>query len=351
MDRRDFAQHVAALAVGVTGVVGLDIDRLIALLPQADPTGTRHIGVADVETIEQATAAFVRQDFAHGSGIARDAAVAHLHATLPLLGAQVSSELRPRLLLATGRLAMQAGWMSFDVEQDDAARRLWMIALDIARAADHPQSSDLTVYVLYDMALQALHLGRPDEALRLVYLGHAVATGSHPVSAATTSCLANIQARAHAARGEAAACDRALGQAVEHFAAIDQARRPSWGAFYDETSLSSFQGAAQYTLALTNGEPGAAKRAVPLLRQAVDGFGPDYARFRANNLPRLAGAHAIAGDGGTAVSVGHQAVDAVTALHSPRAYDGLRVLNTALEPLHTSAGVAELRDRLRATAA
>ena len=38
--------------------------------------------------------------------------------------------------------------------------------------------------------------------------------------------------------------------------------------------------------------------------------------------------------------------------HPARApYDRLRVLNTALEPLHTSAGVAELRDRLTATTA
>lgn len=50
------------------------------------------------------------------------------------------------------------------------------------------------------------------------------------------------------------------------------------------------------------------------------------------------------------MNVGDQAVDAVMALHSPRAYDQLRILNTALEPLHTSAGVAELRERLTATA-
>ncbi len=40
---------------------------------------------------------------------------------------------------------------------------------------------------------------------------------------------------------------------------------------------------------------------------------------------------------------------AVTALHSPRAYDRLRVLDTVLEPLHTSTGVAELRDRVTST--
>jgi hypothetical protein len=85
---------------------------------------------------------------------------------------------------------------------------------------------------------------------------------------------------------------------------------------------------------------------VSLLRQAVDSFGPDFAEPRAVSLTDLAGAHAIAGDIDTAVDIGHQAVHAVTALSSPRAHDRLRVLDTSLKPLHTSTGVAELRERL-----
>jgi transcriptional regulator with XRE-family HTH domain len=350
VERRGFVEHVTMLTVGL-GVTGLDIDRLIALLPHAEPTGTRHIGAADVETIEQATTAFVRQDFAYGSGMARDPAVTHLRATLPLLGATMTPEVRPRMYLATARLATQAGWMSFDAKQHDAARRLWMIGLDIARAADHPQGSDLTVYLLYDMAIQAVHLQRPDEALGLIHLGHVAAAGSHPISASTSGWLATIQARAYAAQGDAAGCDHSLGRAVEQFSTIDSASRPPWGALLGAAHLTAMQGAAHYELALASSDPHAAGRAVPLLRDAVEGFGPDYARSRALYLPDLAGAHAIAGDTDTAVTVGHQAIDAVTALHSPRAYDRLRVLNTTLQPLHTSAGVAELRERLVTTAA
>jgi N-acyl-L-homoserine lactone synthetase len=81
----------------------------------------------------------------------------------------------------------------------------------------------------------------------------------------------------------------------------------------------------------------------------VNRYGPDYARDRALDLPDLAGAHALAGDIDTAVTVGHQAIDAVTAVHSPRAYDRLHVLHTALQPLHTSPGVAgTVRYRLSA---
>ncbi len=351
VDRRDFFEHVAGLVVGVSAVAGLDIDRLMALLPHAEPTGTRHLGVADVEAIEQATATFRRQDFATGAGPVRDVAVAQLRATLPLLGAQMTPEVRPRLYLATARLATMAGWMSFEVSQHDAARRLWMIALDVARNAGHPLGTDQTVFVLYDIALQAVHLGRPTEALRLVHLGHAAAAGSPSVSAATSCCLTSIQARAYAAQGDAAACDRALGQATEHFSSVDPATTPPWVAHVGDADISGKQGVAHYTLALPGRDPRAAARAVPLLRHAVDHLGPDYARVRAQCLPDLAGAHAIAGDTGTAVTIGHQAVDAVTAVSSPRTYDRLQVLNTALEPLHTSAGVAELRGRLATTTA
>ncbi|MBV9448235.1 MAG: helix-turn-helix transcriptional regulator [Streptosporangiaceae bacterium] len=351
VQRRNFVNHVAGLTLGLSGVVGLDIDRLIALLPPAEPTGTRHLGAADVETIEQATTAFVRQDYAQGSGIARDAAIAQLRATLPLLGAQMTPEVRPRLYLATSRLATQAGFMSFDAKQHDAARRLWLIGLNVARAAEDPLATDQTVFLLYDMAVQAMHLNRPDEALGLIHLGHAAAAGSHPISAATSCWLASVEARAHAARGEAAGCDHALGRAVEQFSIVDPATRPPWGAHIGDAHLTAMQGRARYELALVSYHPKAATQAVALLRQAVQDFGPDYARSRALYLLDLAGAHALAGDTDTAVSVGHQAIDAVTAVHSPRAYDRLHVLRTVLEPLHTSPGVAELRRRLAATAA
>jgi transcriptional regulator with XRE-family HTH domain len=351
VERRDFVGHVAGLTLGA-GATGLDINRLLSLLPQAEPTGTRHVGVADVEAIEQATTALVRQDFAHGSGRARDTAVTQLHSTLPLLGAQVSPEVRPRLYLATARLATQAGYMSFDSKKDDAARRLWMIGLDIARNADHPLGTDQTLFLLYDMAIQAVHLQRPDEALKLVHLGHAAATGSPAVSAATTICLASIQAQAHAARGDAAGCDRALGQGIEQFSSTDPASDDAWAAdLIDETRLAAYQGAAHYRLALASGDPHAAGRAVSLLRHSVDCFGVDHGRARALYLPDLAGAHALAGDLDAAVSVGHKAVDVVTSVHSARAYDRLHQLHTVLEPLHTSPGVAELRDRLTTTAA
>ena len=351
VDRRDFGQHVAALVLGIAGAAGLDVGRLLALLPQAEPAGTRHVGVGDVEFIEQITAAFLRQDFAHGGGLLSQAAVEQVHMALPLLNAQIASELRPRLMMALGRLAMQAGWMSFECNHHEMARRLWLIGLHLARHTDHSQATDLTVFLLLNMADQSVHLGYPDEAQHLTRVGETAAVGRHPVSASTFSVLANIQARARAAQGDAAGCDRALGQGIEHLSSLDPATAPPYSAFLDETHLASYRGVAYYTLALPGRDARAAGRAVPLLRHAVDHLGPDYARPRASCLPDLAGAHALTGDLSTAVTVGHQAVDAITPLSLPRAYDRLRTLQTVLAPLHTSPGVAELRDRIATIAA
>jgi transcriptional regulator with XRE-family HTH domain len=73
VDRRGFVGEVAGLTLGA-GLTGLDLDRLIALLPQTEPTGTRHVGATDVQAIEAATAAYRLEDFAQGSGMVRDTA-------------------------------------------------------------------------------------------------------------------------------------------------------------------------------------------------------------------------------------------------------------------------------------
>ncbi|HEX2300911.1 MAG TPA: hypothetical protein VHH34_20785, partial [Pseudonocardiaceae bacterium] len=92
--------------------------------------------------------------------------------------------------------------------------------------------------------------------------------------------------------------------------------------------MSARSGTAHYALAVADRDPRAAGRAVDLLLHGVDGFGPGYARLRAVYLPDLVGSHALAGDSDTAVTLGHQAIDAATALSSPRAYDKLRTLHT-----------------------
>ncbi|MDI5975941.1 helix-turn-helix domain-containing protein [Amycolatopsis magusensis] len=92
-------------------------------------------------------------------GLCRAAAVAQLHQVRRLEDAVCTAQVHIRLLVAVAELASMAGWMAYDVDDHDAARRLWTYALDTARRAeDHVRAPDLAVDVLLDMAHQALHL-------------------------------------------------------------------------------------------------------------------------------------------------------------------------------------------------
>ncbi len=350
MDRRDFVSSIAALALGTAGATGLDIDRLVALLyPDADATGPTQIGAADVAALEHANLEYERSNATYGGGVAREAATAQLRAVLPLLNVPMDDAVRPRLYTAATHLAMRSGWLEYDVEHHDAARRVWTVGLEIARGIEHPLTTDLTGRILDQMAHQARYLGRPDEASKFVQLGYAAGAGRHPVSPSSTTALAINAAFLHADRGQVTEFKRALGEAEDAFGRIDPAATTPWGCVDSPVRFTTWQGGAYYELARRGGDPRLRDQAVTLLSQVLDNPRPVT---RAQFLPDLAGARALAGDVDTAVALGHQAVDTITAMSSRRIYARLGILHGALEPMRASPGVADLRDRLAtATAA
>lgn len=345
LDRRDFFSAVTAIALGTC--LHPELERLEILLPvRSDPTPPRRIGAADVEAIQETTAAFRLSDYRHGGGLSRAAAVAQLGYVLKLRDAQCSDTVRTHLQLGIADLAMTAAWMTYDVEQHEAARRLWMIALDTARRANHTRSADLTAILLLDLAHQALHLGRPDEALRLVQLGAATATGHrYPVGISTRSYIAATLGWCHASLGDGESCERALGDAQQFYADTDPAVAPPWAAHVIPAEIAAQRGHSFFLLAQT--QPQYAPAAIEHLRDAVDSYGPAYARSRAVNMPELAGAYFYAGEVDSAIAAGHEAVNEISALSSRRTYVRLRVLAKAAVPFVHNSGVAELRERIR----
>ncbi|MGH3997731.1 MAG: hypothetical protein ACRDTJ_09750, partial [Pseudonocardiaceae bacterium] len=282
-----------------------------------------------------------RCDFAHGGGLARAAAIAQLRSVLRLREAAATPAIRIRLDIAAADLAMLTAWCSYDVEQHDQARRLWTVALELSRRTDHPHAADLAVAVLLDMAHQSLHLGCPDDALRLVGFGLAVENNfPAAVSDATRSHLASVQSWSYAVLGDTTAYQRAVGRAEQHFAAVDPRTASPWTAFIDTAEFTAQQGHAYYLLSAT--VPDAAARAVSLLTEATSAYGSDYARSRAVNLAGLAGSHARADDVDTAVRIGRQALEEISRISSRRAYQRLRMLDDCLA-VHQTADVAQLR--------
>lgn len=75
--------------------------------------------------------------------------------------------------------------------------------------------------------------------------------------------------------------------------------------------------------------------------------GPSLGIIARSTSPRSPGAHALTGDLDTAARTGHHAVQEITALASPRAYDRLRTLHTVLQPHTTTPAVNEVRNQSR----
>lgn len=133
---------------------------------------------------------------------------------------------------------------------------------------------------------------------------------------------------------------RALGRAEQYFSAVDPGKALPWAAHVDMAEFTAQQGHAWYLLSATRAD--AAARAVPLLTAATNAQGSDYARTRAVNLAGLAGSHARAGDLDAAVGIGRHALEEISRISSPRAYQRLRMLDDCLA-VHQTANVAELR--------
>ncbi len=337
----DLWQTVTALTLGM-GQEDFDLERLDRLIPCLDADELlREVGAADVDAIERTSDALRRCDFTHGGGLTRPAAIAQLRSVLRLRKVAATPAIRARLDIAVADLAMLAAWCSYDVEQHDQARRLWMVALELCRHTDHPRAVDLAVTILLDMAHQSLHLGRPNEALRLAGCGLVVENNTPAaVSDATRSYLSSVQSWSYAVLGDTTAFERALGRAEQHFAAVDPSTAPPWAAHVDTAEFTAQRGHAWYLLSAT--QPDAAARAVPLLTAATSAQGGDYARTRAVNLAGLAGSHTRVNDVDAAVSVGRHALEEIARTSSRRAYQRLRMLDDCLA-VHQTADVIELR--------
>lgn len=221
-----------------------------------------------------------------------------------------------------------------------------MIALDTARQANHPHGTDLTVDILIMMDDQALHLGRPDEALRLVQLGAVTATnGTYPVSASVRGENAMDLAYCRASLGDVDPCRRALDQALQTYADADPASAPPWSRHVGAAHVAAQHGRTMFLLSRT--DPGYAPAAIERLHAAVDGFGPTHGHRRALTISRLASSYFLAGELDSAVRTGHEAVTTISALSSKLAIAGLRTLADIAEPHKHRSDVTELRQQIR----
>jgi hypothetical protein len=251
------------------------------------------------------------------------------------------------LLTATADLAALAAFTHYDVERHEDARRLWLVALDAARSAHNP---DLTSKVLRQMAHQALHLDRPDEALRLLQVAATSLVTTSEAPAASLAELAAYEGWAHAMAGRAEPCLRALGQAEEAYAGTTTGEGPAWMSYFDAAELNALRGHCLHVLG--HQRPEAAAQAEPLLRAAVQERGAEHVRRKTLNQIALAATYFQRGqDIEEGIAVGYRALAAAGSLSSPRALSRLRGLVTVTVRYAKESSVAAFRTSLQSVLA
>ncbi len=306
------------------------------ILPRA---GGERIGKADVERIEQATEIFRQWDIQNGGGLLRKAVTGQLNEVNNLVArASYTEHVGCRLLSAVADLAHLAGWMSHDVGLHVTGQQYLAFGLHAAKEAnDQP----LAAQILTNMARQMNHVHRPQDGLDLIRLAR---YGAESTLTATMRAMLHVEeAWMLAGMGWVQDCHRAAGLAQETFTDSRPAEDPAWMSYFTKAELLAVTGAAYRDLAWR--DPAHADQAASLLTQAVDGYGPDFARSRALTQAVQASAYALQGDYARAHAVTDQTLEVASTLNSTRVHDRFQVLHSHLAgQKHREAH--DLRDKL-----
>ena len=295
----------------------------------------RRIGRADVDGLDAMCGAFADWDHRVGGGSARTSLVTFISdAAGPLLSASCDAATGRRLCSALARLLDLAGFTAFDCEAHGLAQRYYMQALRLARAAD---DHALSAHIMADMAMQAVVLGHPGQAISLARAGHGIA--EHGGSIATAARCIAMEARGQAVAGDRKATGRLVARAERLLDTVDWTGEPKRIHFFTTTQLMTEFAYASAALGdnlrvqrLVPGiEPGTMQRRHVLLAATLASSHLD---------PRTPGAL----DTEAACAILGSVLPVATAVTSPRATAGLRAVRHRL--LATSSLAArDLLDR------
>ncbi|MFI0934555.1 hypothetical protein ACH4RG_22895 [Streptomyces sp. NPDC021019] len=285
------------------------------------PTGqSRAIGTTHLLELRTGLRSLFQLDDAYGGGDVRSLSVRHLRRVRRVINTGTYPETIGRQLqLLAGEIAEHCGWLYYDADEQDNARRYWGEALTAATMLRDP---NLEILVFSSMSLQACHEGRPRDGLDLARAAQERATllGS-PV---LQSLIAVRETRALALLGDEKAAGSRLSYAMK---LGDQSGRgrpsPEWAKFHGAAELGYAQGSL-YT------ELGHHHRASDFLRAALAHQDANYGRNRALYRITLAKSLINAGeiDEGAAHAVG--SLEHLEEVESGRV---LRILNEVTDAL------------------
>ncbi|MFC7527553.1 transcriptional regulator [Actinoplanes sp. GCM10030250] len=228
MDRRGFLKIAGGSLIGLAEEwLGIEPGELVAVLKGGQVT------IDFIERMEEGLPRLRLLESTHGGSRARRLIDAELGMVVEVLEqSSYTAVVGKRLYRLAAELGRMAGWASFDAGMHAAAQRYWVAALHAAHAANERL---MGANILKSMSLQCYDFSLPREALALASSAYTGAVTATPRAAAM---LALRLARAHAALGEATACERVISEADTLFANYDAGDDdPAWLAYFDESEF------------------------------------------------------------------------------------------------------------------
>jgi tetratricopeptide (TPR) repeat protein len=238
----------------------------------------RKIGLADVKELQDTATWLYGLDHQHGGASLWRAANDSAQDGYAMLEDGIFGEVvEKRLLRATSRVQMCAGWLAFDAGRHELARSCYTDALALARQSG---DAEVEVHALSNLAFQSNVFGHPREAMRFVE--GAVRADSATHEQPRLSAIPQLR------RSVALSLSR---DKTGYQKAIKAARKvldrdhdkpvAEWCAFFGAAELDGVEGTCLVEL----DQP---RRAEILLERAITGYDDRYARNRALYRVRLA---------------------------------------------------------------
>ncbi len=231
--------------------------------------------------------------------------------------------------IATGMLEL-AGYEAIDLGVDGVAQGHYLRALQVMTQSGNTLYGGYLVAV--SLAHLALHCGDPDQAARLAAAGlHGTQGQATP---AVRAAFRTVLARAHARRGDEAACTATLLQVDADLARSRADEEPDWIRYFGEADLADEKAHCFFDL-------GRYELAYQETKTALDLLPPGRARRISIDTALQAATLARKQDVEGACMVARQAVDHTTGMTSFRAAHRIVLM---LAELHPYADTADVRD-------
>lgn len=303
---------------------------LADFLPEGDPLAPlegrpgRRVGMGDVGDLQRRVHGLrLADDVLAGGDLIRPALRDLRRAVNLYRQSTYSGDVGRQLLRQIGELAQIAGWIASDAGQHTEAERIYRLGISAARQAeDHTLAGNLAGSLAYQMS----NTGREAEGVTLAQAALNGAGSDAPPKA--RALYLDRVAWAHTKAGgieHGQAAMRALGEAGQALSEDDAGTEPPAYLYWVDGGELRVMESRVYT------ELHKPLRAVPLLREVLDGYDATHARELALYLSWLAVALADANEPEEAAAVAERVISLASDVASERAAERVRVVLRRLE--------------------